>query len=44
MKLKINIKSIIFTKSWLYTVLVDNSYHQFDIENEELNKIFIYET
>lgn len=45
MKIKIyNITPGPFKVSWIYTILVDNSYWEFDIENEELNIMYVYET
>lgn len=44
MKLKKNISSGPFKVGWIYTVLIDNSYWKFDIENEELNIMYVYET
>jgi hypothetical protein len=44
MKLKLYLSPGPFSTSWIYTVLIDNSYHQFDIENKELNIMYVYET
>lgn len=41
MKLQINLSTGPFNVSWLYVLLVDNSYHQFDVEKEELNMLYV---
>ncbi len=44
MKLDIKYNPYPFKNGWIYTILVDNSYWEFDIENEALNIMYIYET